>query len=60
MLYGLAQLSVAVTDDGISLTVSGESMGWTYGAEMDLLAGDLTGATVTLGSAGLGSLTLVY
>ena len=35
-------------DDGISLAVSGESMGWTYGAEMDLLAGDLTGATVTL------------
>ena len=45
-------------DDGISLAVSGESMGWTYGAEMDLLAGDLTGATVTLGSAGLGSLSM--
>ena len=33
-------------------------MGWTYGAEMDLLTGDLTGATVTLGSAGLGSLSM--
>ena len=45
-------------DDGISLAVSGESMGWTYGAEMDLLAANLSGATVTLGSAGLGSLSM--
>ena len=52
-------------EDGITLAISGESMGWTYGAEIDLLSEDaagvsdsLSGATVSLGSAGLGSLSL--
>ena len=43
-------------DDGVSLTVSGESMGWTYGASADLMDG--TFGDVSLGSAGIGSITL--
>ena len=43
-------------DDGVSLSVSGESMGWTYGGSVNLLDGSY--GDVTLGSAGLGSLTL--
>ena len=43
-------------DDGVSLTISGESMGWTYGSSVDLMAG--TFGSVTLGNAGLGSLEL--
>ena len=43
-------------DDGVTLSISGESMGWTYGASVDMIAG--TYGDVTLGSAGLGSITL--
>ena len=44
-------------DSEVSLAIAGESMGWTYGATIDLM-GDLDDSTVTLGSAGLGSLSL--
>ena len=43
-------------DDGVSLTISGESMGWTYGASVDMLDGSF--GDVSLGNAGLGSLSL--
>ena len=42
----------------VNLVVSGESMGWTYGAELNLLADDLTAASMSIGSAGLGSLSI--
>ena len=46
----------ADADDGVELTISGESMGWTYGASVDMLGGSF--GDVSLGNAGLGSLSL--
>ena len=43
-------------DDGVSLTISGESMGWTYGSSVDLMAAEF--GSITLGNAALGSLEL--
>ena len=46
----------ADADDNLTLTVSGESMGWTYGASIDMLADTLAGTTISLGNADFGSM----